>query len=178
VRGRRIRGSAGDLDARLGLGPPGARDRGARDGQLRHPRPHGPVRAAEPGQQRPAHLDGPVHLPGQREHLGQRLVDRRGEPDVVRARQRPSAQQRVLGAGQRAHGQIPPPGRQEQRPRPGRAARVLGQFGGLHAPRAGQAGMGLLHRGQGPAGQLRPLRREQPGQHRLMGQRVPEPEAA
>ena len=36
--------------------------------------------------------------------------------------------------------------------------------------------MGRLRRRQGLAGQHGPLRRQQPGQHRLVGERVPEPE--
>ena len=42
---------------------------------------------------------------------------------------------------------------------------------------ARHAGMRRLHRGQRPAGQQRPFRRQQPGEYRLVGQRVPEPEA-
>ena len=37
--------------------------------------------------------------------------------------------------------------------------------------------MRRFHRGQRPASKERAFRRQQPGQHRLMGERVPEPEA-
>ena len=89
----------------------------------------------------------------------------------------PGPGQRVLGAGQRADGQVTPPGLEQQRAGPGRVAGPLGQVGGQRAPPAGQARVGRLRRRQRPAGQHGPLRRQQPGQHRLVGQRVPEPEA-
>jgi hypothetical protein len=85
--------------------------------------------------------------------------------------------QRVLGAGEGAHGQVAPPGLEQQGPGPRRVTRPPGQVGGEHAPCAGHAGMGRLHRGQGAPGQQCPLRRQQRRQHRLVGQRVPEPEA-
>jgi len=163
---------AGDRDARGGLGPPGAGDRRPGDPQVQLRRPR--RRQAEPGEQHPAGLDRPVDLPGHGEDLGQRLVD--AGPQLG-ADQIPGPGQRLLGGGQRAGGQVSPPGLEQQRPGPGWGAGPPGQVGGQRAPRARQARIGRFQRRQRLAGQHGPLGRQQPGQHRLVGQRVPEPEA-
>ena len=163
---------AGDLDARGGFGPAGAGDRRPGDPQVQVSRPR--RRRAQPGEEHPAGLDRAVDLPGHGEDLGQRLVDAGPQGGLDQAG---GPGQRVLGAGQRADGQVTPPRLEQQRAGPGRVAGPPGQVGGQRAPPAGQARMGRLRRRQGPAGQHGPLRRQQPGQHRFMGQRVPEPEA-
>ena len=137
--------------------------------------------AVQPGEQRLAHLDGPVDLSGHREHLGQCLVNlsqQRGtRPRVTGGDQETGPGQRMLGAGQRAYGQVTPPGLEQQRAGPRPVTRPLGQVGGQQARLAGETGMRRLHRRQRLAGQQGPFRRQQPGQHCVVGQRVPEPEA-
>ena len=116
---------AGDIDARGGLGPPGAGDRRPGDFQVQAGRPR--RRRPQPGKEHPAGLDGPVDLPGHGEDLGQRLID---AGPLAGADQAGGPGQRVLGAGQRAGGQVAPPGLEQQRAGLGHVAGPPGQVGG------------------------------------------------
>ena len=76
----------GDLDTGRGVRPAGTGDCRAGYPEVQVTRPGRVSTAAQPGQQRPARLHRAVHLPGQREHFGERLVDRSASPRVVPAR--------------------------------------------------------------------------------------------
>jgi hypothetical protein len=81
------RAPAGDFDAGRGLRPPRAGDRRPRDSQVQGRRPGRLTPAAQPGEQRLARLDRPLDLTGHRQDLGQRLIDRGAQHDVIRAGQ-------------------------------------------------------------------------------------------
>jgi hypothetical protein len=75
LRGLGTGRAAGDPDALVSLGPASPGDGCPRDSQVQGRRPGGSSSAAQPGQQRPAHLHRALHLPGHREDFGQRLIE-------------------------------------------------------------------------------------------------------
>ena len=163
---------AGRRELVLGYPPLGGRDRCLRQPHV-HPRPPRRVRCR--GDQAVTDAERRVGVSRPRTDLGPQLVDVVGQVRAVRC-QVPGSAEDGRGGHQRPSRHRPLRSRQQQPRGINGVPAQQAQLGGQLAPRAGQVRVQGRQNAAGPPGQARPHLRVQPGQHRVAGQGVPEPE--
>ena len=102
---------------------------------------------AEPVQERLAHLDRPVALPGDRQHLGEAALHR-DEHGISVFGEHPRPVEGRLGRRERPAAQRPPGDLEQERGGLPTVAGLLGELGGELAGVTGQARVSGLERGQ------------------------------